>query len=275
MSNTLINKVEDNLVIISNNLKNTLAYQNLIVTFLKSDNYIQSLVNIFQLILDLTFLNLNANVVYYLSNIEQHLLVIDIWLNKSLFNLENISKGEVTIGTYIDLTFNNLTENINRLIHETKTKTNIISNQLLTFDNYIKAIAQFNTILKNHAITKEYITSVRVILSKSIVYIEKARFLWYNYNVCIQKAKVNISDNTNTITENTNTITENTNTNTITENTNTNTIIENTNTNTNTITENTNTNIITENKKRNLELLDLFESSKLVKKTTDFDTSLI
>jgi hypothetical protein len=226
-----------NFGIISNNLNNILAYQNLILTFLSSDNYIKSLGNIFQLILDLTFLNFNTNIISYLSNVEKHLLVIDLWLKKSIFNFENICEGEVTIDTYINLTFDNLTENINWLIHETK--TNIISNKLLAFENYIKAIEQFNIILKNHAIIKEYIISVRVILNKSTVYIKNASNMWYNYNVYIQKTKNTITDNTNT---------------------------------------NTNTNIKTENKKRKLELSKSelasdFESSKLIKKTTDFDTS--
>lgn len=192
MSNTdKIDEVVYNQVIISKNQKNILVNQKIILFFLNSNNYILILFNIFQLILDLTFINLIVDKVSYLADIKIQLDKIDFWLNKNIFDFENICKDQETIYTHIDLIFDNLTHNIKLLIHVTE--TNKISNQLLTLDSYIKDIKQFNIIIKNHAIIKEYITSVRAILSKSIVSFEKARFMWYNYNVSIQKTNTIIT----------------------------------------------------------------------------------
>jgi hypothetical protein len=57
----------------------------------------------------------------------------------------------------------------------------------------MEAIVKFNIILNNDAIIKEYIISIREILKKCIMYIEKARVMYYNYKVKI---------NTNITTEN-------------------------------------------------------------------------
>ena len=181
-----IDKIKHNIGIILNNQKKMLF-------FLNSNHYILILANIFQIIL--TFKTINGNqdfIVLFLSQVEMQITTIDFLINKSLLDLENISKDQDIIYTNIDSIFNNLTQNIKLLNIEL---LNIESNQISTLDSYMEAIVKFNIILNNDAIIKEYIISIREILKRCIMYIEKARVMYYNY-------KVKINTNTNIITEN-------------------------------------------------------------------------
>jgi len=186
-----IDKIKHNIGIILNNQKKMLF-------FLNSNHYILILANIFQIIL--TFKTINGNqdfIVLFLSQVEMQITTIDFLINKSLLDLENISKDQDIIYTNIDSIFNNLTQNIKLLNIELLNieLLNIESNQISTLDSYMEAIVKFNIILNNDAIIKEYIISIREILKRCIMYIEKARVMYYNY-------KVKINTNTNIITEN-------------------------------------------------------------------------
>jgi len=181
-----IDKIKHNIATINNN-------QTKMLFFLKSNHYIQILANIFQIILTFKTINVNQDfIVLFLSQVEMQITTIDFWINKSLLDLENISKDQDIIYTNIDSNFKNLTQNIKLLNIELLNieLSNIESNQISTLDSYMKAIVKFNIILNNDAIIKEYIISIREILKKCIMYIEKARVMWYNY-----KFKIN----TNTI----------------------------------------------------------------------------
>ena len=182
MSNTdkTIDEIKHNIDIILNNQKKMLF-------FLKSYHYILILSRIFNLKISLMNLNENQNcIVLFLSQVEMELITINLCIDKSLLDLENIVKDQEIIYKHIDSIFNNLTQNIKLLIHIEKTK-------ISTLDSYIEAIVKFNIILNNDAIIKEYIISIREILKNSIIYIENVKVMWYNY-------KVKINKNTNTIT---------------------------------------------------------------------------
>jgi len=184
-----IEKIKHNIGIILNNQKKMLF-------FLNSNHYILILANIFQIILTFKTINVNQDfIVLLLSQVEMQITTIDFWINKSLLDLENISKDQDIIYTNIDSIFNNLTQNIKLLNIKLLNieLLNIESNQISTLDSYMEAIVKFNIILNNDAIIKEYIISIREILKKCIMYIEKARVMYYNYKVKI---------NTNITTEN-------------------------------------------------------------------------
>jgi hypothetical protein len=181
-----IDKIKHNIDIILNNQKKMLF-------FLKSYHYILILAQIFKLKISLMNLNENQDfIVLFLSQVEMELITINLYIDKSLLDLENIVKDQEIIYKHIDSIFNNLTQNIKLLNIELLNieLSNIESNQISTLDSYMKAIVKFNIILNNDAIIKEYIISIREILKKCIMYIEKARVMWYNY-----KFKIN----TNTI----------------------------------------------------------------------------
>jgi len=174
-----IDKIKHNIATINNN-------QTKMLFFLKSNHYIKILANIFQIILTFKTINVNQDfIVLFLSQVEMQITTIDFWINKSLLNLENISKDQDIIYTNIDSNFKNLTQNIKLLNIELLNieLSNIESNQISTLDSYIEAIVKFNIILNNDAIIKEYIISIREILKKCIMYIEKARVMWYKFKI--------------------------------------------------------------------------------------------
>ena len=178
-----IDKIKHNIDIILNNQKKMLF-------FLKSYHYILILAQIFKLKISLMNLNENQDfIVLFLSRVEMELITINLYIDKSLLDLENIVKDQEIIYKHIDSIFNNLSQNIKLL--------KIESNQISTLDSYMEAIVNFNIILNNDAIIKEYIISIREILKKCIMYIEKVRVMWYNYKV---KINTNTNTNTNTIT---------------------------------------------------------------------------
>ena len=186
-----IDKIKHNIDIILNNQKKMLF-------FLKSYHYILILAQIFKLKISLMNLNENQDfIVLFLSQVEMELITINLYIDKSLIDLENIVKDQEIIYKHIDSIFNNLTQNIKLLNIKLLNieLLNIESNQISTLDSYMEAIVNFNIILNNDAIIKEYIISIREILKKCIMYIEKVRVMWYNY-----KVKINTNTNTNTIT---------------------------------------------------------------------------
>jgi hypothetical protein len=150
--------------------------------------------------------NNQINMLLFLKKINQDLIAlffseilftkIDFQINQSLLDFENICKDQDDIYKHICSIFDKLTNNIKLLIHVQETNKAF----MLILENNIKAILYFNIILKNDAIIKEYISSIREILSNCIMSIENARFKYYK--MCIQKANTNTTTDTNNINNN-------------------------------------------------------------------------